>query len=221
MRGHVLVVIKGIGLWFSIFLLSTIVGSLLVGVTHNALVGAISIQILFIVLSIAFVKLALRNRFSIIGFQIPSSTYILISFILSITFSILIAYVEIIVAGHEEPISPIPEIVIGSPFYYLLAFILAPAGEETLFRGLLVGYIVEETATNPWIPILLSATLFSTTHLIPFSTAPPIQKAFVVSTAFILSTIAGYLRIKSSSILPAITVHLCFNLGGYLVSSIT
>ncbi len=129
----------------------------------------------------------------------------------------LIAYAELHTANMEGLKFPIPGIEKSHVQYPLLAFALAPIGEETLFRGLLLGYMLEKRI-SPWIAITVSAFLFSLTHIIPFSTAPMTQQVYVVGTAFVMSILAGYLRKRAKSLLPAITTHIGFNLGGFIIT---
>jgi len=83
----------------------------------------------------------------------------------------------------------------------LIALILAPIGEETIFRGLLLGYMLEETV-NSWIAIIITAFLFSLTHMIPFFIASITQQLFILISAFMMSITAGYLRKTSNLYYP-------------------
>ncbi len=168
-------------------------------------------------MSIAAIRFILKCRYDIIGFNISSLTNVIKTILISITIAFFIAYIGNYMADLREFKFPVPGSDLNSIPCLILALALAPIGEETLFRGLLLGYMLEKRV-NPWLAIGISAFLFSIIHLIPFSTAPGIQQAYIVGTAFIMSIIAGYLRKQTKSILPAISTHAGFNLGGLIIS---
>jgi len=215
-----LAVIKGILLWLMVFIPSTITGTILVLVTGNLVPSTVFMQLLFIVLSMVAVKFILKSKFGIIGFRTTSFINILTALLLSFIVATLIIYMEFHIAYAERFQFPIPEIRQNIILYFLVAFVLAPTGEETLFRGLLLGYMLESQA-NPWIAITTAALLFSLIHVAPFSATPIMQRAFIVATAFIMSTISGYLRKQSRSLLPAIVTHIGFNLSRFVITFLT
>ncbi len=136
-------------------------------------------------------------------------------FTLATCIASLLAYIELHITSSEQFKSPIPGIEQNPIQYFLIALTLAPTGEETLFRGLFLGYMLRQDV-NPWLAIIVSATLFSIMHMLPFYNAPIIQQAFVLVTAFLMSVIAGYLRKKTESLISAIITHAGFNLGGMI-----
>jgi hypothetical protein len=93
--------------------------------------------------------------------------------------------------------------VIGNPEDYLgsllLAAIVAPIIEETLFRGVVLRGFVQ----NYGIPkgLMLSAVIFGLVHLNPYQ--------FV--TGFLLGLFIGLVFIRSGSILPGMIVHALYN----------
>jgi membrane protease YdiL (CAAX protease family) len=101
---------------------------------------------------------------------------------------------------------------------YLL--ILAPFAEEILFRGLLFS-IFQKVNSKPLIntkfividlPILLSAFLFSISHLVllKYNKLPIVL--FIVCSTFILGLINGHYRKISGNIISSIAAHAGFNL---------
>ncbi|MCD6408911.1 MAG: CPBP family intramembrane metalloprotease [Candidatus Verstraetearchaeota archaeon] len=208
-------VVKGFAVWLVVFIPSAIASSVVYAISRNAILSVAIIELLFVVLSITVVKFALKPEDNIIGFRIIGFTKILTVFLLSTLLAILIAYVELHTAPAERYSFPIPGVEEQGAMYFILAFALAPVGEETLFRGLFLGYILENDV-NPWMAITISALLFSLIHLIPFSTAPLIQRTYIIGTAFIMSMIAGCCRKRMGSLLPAIATHVGFNLGGFI-----
>ena len=111
--------------------------------------------------------------------------------------------------GCEPPVSGDPVIAA------LVALVLAPLGEEALFRGLLEGYLLSRGA-GTGISVALPAALFSLVHLLPYSRSPPPCAASVMVGALVLGLLAGWLRARRGSLAPAVAVHFCFNLVGTL-----
>ena len=210
-----LYIIKGVLMTFAVFALSALACAVLVSVTNVPLVGAVAMQMLFILLSFVFVKYVLREDYSILGLRVVGFARVIAVFTVATCIASLLAYVELHVTNSKQFEFPIPGIERNLILYSLVALALAPTGEETLFRGLLLGYMLRQ-GVNPWIAIIVSATLFSLMHMLPFHNAPIAQQAFVLITALLLGVMAGYLRKQTGSLLLAITTHAGFNLGGMI-----
>jgi membrane protease YdiL (CAAX protease family) len=107
-------------------------------------------------------------------------------------------------------------------------WILASIAEEVFTRGLIQGFLSPLTGfgfslwgTRISIPVLISGLFFGLMHLGILSTgANFLSVAIIVIFAFILGIIAGYYREKSGSLIPAIIVHICGNMGGWFGDSI-
>lgn len=103
-----------------------------------------------------------------------------------------------------------------APWQPYLYFVIAAAiQEETIFRGLLQSTLARRLAAIPAsaavagvTAMLCVALLFGLIHLV----VGPVIAVF----AFALALIAGELRRRSGSLLPAIVCHSIFNLGGIL-----
>ncbi|MGB3182767.1 MAG: type II CAAX endopeptidase family protein [Cyclobacteriaceae bacterium] len=88
---------------------------------------------------------------------------------------------------------------------FLALVITGPFLEELLFRGLILnGYLKH---TNPLPAIVFSTLLFAFSHLIPSQ----------VMAATIIGAGIGWLYYKTGSIIPALVVHVTFNLANYLL----
>ncbi len=214
---YVLATAKGILLWLAVFVPSMIIGALATLLSGNDVLGAVLIQVLFLVLSIVITRLALRRNCEFLGFRGVVPALMVKVFLTTLAIAVAIAYVEFYLVSTHGFKSPVPGIKQNIALYIFMALILAPVCEETLFRGVLLGYMLEKQLDS-WISIITSAALFSLVHLLPFSAAPIHQRIFVVSTAFMMSIIAGHLRRKTGSIIPAVITHSSFNLGGSIVS---
>ena len=94
-----------------------------------------------------------------------------------------------------------------------ILLILAPIGEEMLFRGLLEGEMLAFRAPLA-VAIVVPATLFALIHLEPFRELKPQARAFIVANAFILGALTSYLMALTGSLIPSIVCHASANLGG-------
>ena len=105
-------------------------------------------------------------------------------------------------------------------------WILASISEEVLTRGLIQGYLMPLRKYGFMlfriyisIPILISAIFFGAMHIMLLTTGMNAYMVFaVVITCFILGFLAGYTREKTGSLIPAIIVHMVFNISGALLS---
>ena len=96
----------------------------------------------------------------------------------------------------------------------LLMLILAPLGEETLYRGLIEGYLLCHTSF--WVAIVFTAIIFGLIHIPAFRDAPKGFRIFIVLDAFLLGLAAGYFRAISGSLIPAYALHSAANLVGMI-----
>lgn len=90
-----------------------------------------------------------------------------------------------------------------TPPAFVAAVILAPIGEEIIFRGLTIHYL-ERTGAWFWLVNSIQALLFGILH------GNIIQGCY----AFALGLVLGFVAHKYQSIIPGILVHLCYNLLG-------
>ena len=94
-----------------------------------------------------------------------------------------------------------------------ILLVLAPIGEEMLFRGLLEGEMLAFGAPLA-AAIAVPATLFALIHLKPFRELKPRARAFIIANALILGALASYLMALTGSLIPSIVCHASANLGG-------
>lgn len=101
-------------------------------------------------------------------------------------------------------------------------WLLASISEEILSRGLIQGFLAplkrygfKVIRKYISLPVLISALFFSAIHLMLLTTGMnPYMVGAVVISCFVLGICAGYVRERSGSLIPAIIVHLVFNIGG-------
>jgi len=104
----------------------------------------------------------------------------------------------------------------------LFIWILASIAEEVLFRGLIQGYLqplksigVSIANRHISLPVIVGAVLFGLLHFSLLMMG--VDFGFVsllVFYAIILGLFAGHYAETTGSILPAIVIHTCFNIGG-------
>jgi len=80
------------------------------------------------------------------------------------------------------------------------AILVAPLGEELLFRGLVLGAVWRLTG-RAWLSVVISGVLFGAIHGQP-------QDILPLCT---MGVILGYVRLRTRSLVPPITAHALFN----------
>jgi membrane protease YdiL (CAAX protease family) len=105
------------------------------------------------------------------------------------------------------------------PFEKLLLLCgLVPIAEEIFFRGWFQAALVQRAGeSRAGFAILGSATLFAAVHL--FVGGGPVGTAATVTGAFLSGLIAARLRQQSRSLLPAISVHVTYNITGLFLAT--
>ncbi len=106
----------------------------------------------------------------------------------------------------------------------LFVWLLASIAEETLFRGLIQGYLAPLKIISLKIgnvkltlPVIVAALFFALVHLMLLIMGVyPGVVLLIVIFGFILGLLAGYYKEATGSLLPAFIVHACFNIGGSL-----
>lgn len=101
-----------------------------------------------------------------------------------------------------------------------LLLVLAPLLEEAVFR-LALWEAISATCARPWVVLLATTLLFSGGHFAAYGFVPEEYRSFVLYQAayvVLLGLGAGWRRLESGAVGPAIAVHFCFNLG-FLVAS--
>ena len=107
-------------------------------------------------------------------------------------------------------------------------WILASICEEIIFRGLILTYLSTRIYTSFSIfririthATLVAAIFFSLAHfMLLLKGAGGAQMAFIAVMTFILGIGAGYFREKTGSLVPAIIIHMLFNICGEIMGSL-
>jgi membrane protease YdiL (CAAX protease family) len=140
------------------------------------------------------------------GFRIPHSRYLAVATVFGVTLGVSVTFL-----GHLFPSKPPFDVSHFAPWMIGLYFIIAsPIQEEIIFRGL-----IQSVLERRWMitlpvfggslsgAVVFTALLFGMIHLG--------VGAAVAIGAIVLGLVAGELRRRSASLLPAIVVHALFN----------
>ncbi|WP_297556395.1 CPBP family intramembrane glutamic endopeptidase [Thermococcus sp.] len=138
---------------------------------------------------------------------VPDFRYVLPAFILGFEASLIINLLE------GNPSIPMKEFMPEGIERLILLLILAPLGEETLNRDLVEGYLL--SYGHFWSAILFSALLFALPHWMASKEGKG-GNAFIVTGAFIVGSLAGYL-FALGGMLPAFVLHSSANIAGLTV----
>jgi len=140
------------------------------------------------------------------GFRIPNTRYLAIGTALGLTLGVAVTFVS-----HLFPSKPPFDVSRFTPWMIGLYFIIgSPIQEEIIFRGL-----IQSMLERRWMitfsvfggslsgAVAFTALLFGIIHL---------EAGVTVATgAIIVGLVAGELRRRSGSLLPAVIVHALFN----------
>lgn len=185
----------------------------------DAQIAAIPL-IIFISVAIALAAmmfLARRSHLTLAAYGFKSTTLrqLALALVLGLVFALgLRALSRILPLGASADLGDLRQWQV-----ILFFWIAAPVQEETIFRGLIQSVVELRQplllklgrVTLPF-PVLVSALLFAVVHIATVRLGASLSEAlFVVCGAFVLGILAGWLRWKSGSLLPAILVHVLFN----------
>jgi len=186
------------------------VGSLTYYLTRRILYTMVVVQATFFMLSTIIIFYVSKGRLGKYGFKV-NFHYSILSFLTSLGVAFPLSLVSTYFSKGFSPR------ILSENFYGVLfvSLFLAPVGEETLFRGLLEGYLLEKGGRK--VAVIFPAILFSLIHVLPYYRTPLTYLILLLVNAFILSIVAGYFRLKSSSLVPAYLTHATFNLVGMVI----
>ncbi|HPR64485.1 MAG TPA: type II CAAX endopeptidase family protein [Thermoanaerobaculia bacterium] len=187
-------------------------------------------QISFLFLSLLLVGTVGKGRFREFGFQGTSLRTMGRALGIAFAVSAPLTFLNLVImsilmgpsAGPEGGPSPsgILELI-------LTVWILASTCEEIFYRGFLQSFLnplrnygITIAAWRIQAPILCSAALFALGHLCLLGSMPGPFVGLIVFSCFVNGILAGHFRDRSGSLLPAIGVHMMFNVTGMAIPSI-
>ena len=137
---------------------------------------------------------------SAFGIRWPAARYLGWAFAASVPLSVL---AELLINRVHEA-GPLSGLTLSPAVAAIYFLVLASVQEEFIFRGLIQGIFAREA--GPIVAMPASALLFALLHL----AVGPVTAL----SALILGLLAGELRRRSGSLLPAILCHAIFNFPG-------
>jgi membrane protease YdiL (CAAX protease family) len=140
------------------------------------------------------------------GFRIPHSRYLAVATVFGLALGMAVTFL-----GHLFPSKPPFDVSRFAPWMIGLYFIIgSPIQEEIIFRGLIQSVLERRwMITLPVFGGSLSGAVVFTAML--FGIIHVGVGAVVAIGAIVLGLVAGELRRRSASLLPAIVVHALFN----------
>jgi len=172
-----------------------------------------------LVLSIIIILVLSKGKISTYGFKIPKNIQLKRIVLLSLGIGIIGALIQSYFPMKE------PASIEKFSFIQIVIFvwIYASICEEVLTRGLIQGYLMSLSKygftvfkLRLSVPMIVGALFFALIHIMLLTTGMGGSAVFnIVLFAFILGVVAGYYREKTESLIPAILVHMLFNVGGY------
>jgi membrane protease YdiL (CAAX protease family) len=183
-----------------------------------------------VVFSVVIILIIHRGKLSDYGFTLGKNIKYVKIIILSFVIAIITMVITGIVANILQSFFPVKGGEHFASDYSFLetvfrVWILASISEEVLTRGLIQGFLspLKKYGFKIFkrfmsVPILISALFFGVMHIMLLFTGMNAYMVFaVVITCFILGIVAGYTREKTGSLIPAIIVHMVFNMTGALL----
>lgn len=205
--------VKALVWMFLLFLGVYLPAFILIGVLRPTGAGTVLLIIIasFLVALLIMTIFLMRHGWSLkdFGLVIAGRKYLIWAFVLGGLLGLIVAFLQRVLKV------PSPQTFEAFAFWQiiLLFWFGASIQEEIIFRSLIqsvVGRTLNSNATLKWGPLsaaaVIVAVLFAVIH-IPMG-------AFTACAALVAGVLAGELRTRSSSILPAIIVHAMFNITG-------
>jgi len=203
-----------VGMWGLVVAISSLAATLVASlVPGRTFYPAITSEVLYGLVSLLLIQLTGGMRAYSVLSGAPAYKLVL-AVSISLTLSLLMTGLARR-GGHYEP----PYLPKGAVERAVLLLVIAPLGEELLFRGLLEGYLLLSLGGGSFsmaVAAILPAILFSAVHYIPYREAPPTCLRWILTIALVAGLVAGFFRIYANSLMPAVLTHSCFNLGGMI-----
>jgi membrane protease YdiL (CAAX protease family) len=217
----------GIGIWLAIYLLA-VYAVPSIGFLHRLVEandwlsnGEIS-QVTFLILSLTLIFGLARGDTSTFGLQGVKARQLVRPVVMGVAVSVLFFLLGAMMVMISGP--PGQEgggAMSGKSLlnFVLTVVVLASICEEVFSRGLIQGFLAPLKGDGirlsgvliSW-PVTICALLFGLGHLCLLSSLGGSMVLMIVISATVLGFIAGYYRERTDSIIPAIAVHMTFNI---------
>jgi membrane protease YdiL (CAAX protease family) len=98
--------------------------------------------------------------------------------------------------------------IMNTPGGYAVICLLAPIGEELIFRGAVLPKLLEWKPERRWLMITFSAVLFAVAHMNPAQIIHPL----------LIGLLLGWMYERTGSIIPGVAYHWANNTAAYLLA---
>ena len=216
----VLLPIPVVGL--GIFLVSTVGRRL--PVEHSELLpGGVMIQVAMFLVSFCLIAALSRGRLAEYGFKAATSAQLKTAFIFGSIVAVIVHVVIAIVWTLFPPAETHPALA-GSSFIRTVftVWIVASTSEEVVHRGLIQSFLkplgvygLNLGRIRLSLPVIVAAVIFGVLHIMLVTLGADSRLVGgIVGMAIVLGLVAGYYREKTGSLVPAVLVHMLFNIYG-------
>lgn len=175
---------------------------------------------IMLIFSFIFIGLFSRWKFKGYGFQIPRSYRMTRVIISGLLFGALATVLLALLPGEGKENLPGQDMSLIQVILFI--WLYASLAEELLCRGLIQGYLNSFSdrgftffGLKLSLPVVTGALFFALMHLALLTTGVSLLPVvIIVSFALLLGLMAGYQIEHSGSLIPAVLVHIIFNVGG-------
>lgn len=210
--------LRGLGITLGLLLAVYVPTFALVAILHLSTAQSVPF-IIFVSASAALIlmfvlRIPLRATLADFGLRWSSTRDLAVAFALAVPFSAAIAFA---LSRVHEP-GPLAGLTLPPLLAWLYFGLCAPVQEELIFRGLLQSVLARDLSAATKTSVRAgvgavggAALLFALVHL---AVGP-----WTAAAALMLRILAGELRRRSGSVIPAIITHMIFNVPGLLPTS--
>ncbi|HEV7490456.1 MAG TPA: type II CAAX endopeptidase family protein, partial [Rhodanobacteraceae bacterium] len=193
------------GLFLAVYVPAFIAVSMIRPTPRIAVPLIIGVSLLIAMALIATLVARCAEKFGAFGFRLPAARYIGLAILLGLPLAVVVGSL-----AHMFP-AKAPLDTSDFPLWMLALYfgVGSPIQEEVIFRGLLQSFVEQRWMAmvrlgGPIsVAVLFTSALFGIAHLGSGSV--------VFGGAIVLGLVAGELRRRSGSLIPAIIVHVLFN----------
>ena len=184
-------------------------------------------QISYLFISLILIYVFSKGDLSIYGFISIKLKQLVKPVLVSIPIGFLAIILNIIVvvmSGIQPEGEGPPALEQGALKAIISVWVIASICEEIFYRGLILGYLAplkkysfKLLKSRISLPVSISALGFGLGHLCLLGEMNSFFVINIIISATVLGIIAGYYREKTGSIIPAIAVHMTFNIVGFTI----
>ncbi len=223
--------LSGILLAFFVFIFamifSMVMFSIFPGLINLSWIMGFLSQTGFLIVSMILIFIFSKGRLSEFGFGLPAGK----KWLIWIPVSLIIGFISCLIIIFS-PAKGFPDSggssALGSSVLQmiLLVWIQASICEEVTYRSAIQGFLKPLMNYGIYIrklflsiPVITSGILFGIMHVFLVTIGMDnLSVVIIMLNGIVLGLIAGYQREKTGSLIPAIIIHACFNIGGSVLS---